>query len=89
MPLITGDKSEKAVFVFLNVVLAIAWVYFLIHLIARWSITGLNIRVPVGLFMMFFTFWWITSIRENRRAIPLLMAGSVFVTVTYIVKMLM
>ena len=89
MPLITDDKSEKAVFVFLNVVLAIAWVYFLIRLISRWSITALNIRVPVGLFMMFFTFWWITSIQEDRRAISLLLAGSVFVTVTYIVKMLM
>jgi hypothetical protein len=84
--LTTVDKSEKVVFVFLNVALAAVWVRFLIRLIARWSLMEPSFRVPVSLFLLFFSLWWISSIRENRRAIPFLMAGGVFMTVYEIVR---
>ena len=84
-PLTTIAKSEKAVFVFLNVVLATIWVRFLIRLITRWDFMGHDVRVPVTLFMLFFSLWWLTAILENRRAIPLLMVGGVLMTVIEIV----
>ena len=83
--MITVDKSEKVVFVFLNVALAVVWVRFLIYLITRWNFMGSNVRVPISSFMLFFSLWWLTSVRENRRAIPLLMAGAVFMSVCAIV----
>jgi len=85
MPSITGDKSEKAVFLLVNVALATAWVHFFVLLFTRWNVIDPAIRVRAGLFMVFFSFWWLTSILKNRRAIPLLMATGVFMTVYDIV----
>lgn len=92
MPLITGDKSEKVVFVIVNLTLAYVWVRFLIRLITRWNVMNPSIHVPVGLFMMFFSLWWLSSLIGGKRRFapaPLLMAGGVLMTVIYIVKTLM
>jgi hypothetical protein len=87
--LVTPDKKEKAVVVFLNVVIAIVWVRFLVRLITRWNFMGPDVRDLVSLFMLFFSMWWLTAIREPRRYFSLLMAGGVFMTVYAIVKSLM
>ena len=84
---IMGDKSEKVVFVLLNLALAAVWVLFLIHLISRWNVLPANIRDGAGLFVMFFSFLWLALIR-GKRAIPILMAGAVLMTVFEIVRAL-
>lgn len=84
--MIAEDKREKFAFVFVNVCLALMWVRFLILLIARWSFMEPSFRLPVSLFMLFFSMWWISSVRENRRVIPLLMAEIVFLSVLLIVR---
>jgi hypothetical protein len=89
MSSITSDKSEKVAFIVLNVFLALAWLHFLIRLITRWDAMTPNIRADVGLFMMFFSFWWLMLIREKKGVISLLMAGGVFMTVVEIVRTFM
>jgi hypothetical protein len=88
MPWATEDKSEKAVFVFLNICLATIWILFLIRLITHWNTTGPGIRNHACVFMAFFSFWWTTLIRQ-KRAVPLLLAGGVFATVYDMVRPLM
>jgi hypothetical protein len=86
---ITDDKREKAVFVFCNLALGVIWLRFLIRLITRWGVMPTNIRGAVALFMMFFSFLWLTLIREKRGYISVLMAGAVLVTVIEIVRTFM
>jgi hypothetical protein len=88
MPWTTGDRSEKVLFVACNLALAAVWLLFLIRLISRWNILAANIRDATGLFMMFFSFLWLTLIRGKRGFIPILMAGAVLVTVYEIVSVL-
>ncbi|MEO7027774.1 MAG: hypothetical protein ABI147_00025 [Acidobacteriaceae bacterium] len=89
MQSITGDKSEKALFVICNLALVVVWLNFLIRLITRWNAMAINFRYEVALFMMFFSFWWLTLVREKRGFISLLMAGGVLVTVYEIVRTFM
>jgi hypothetical protein len=89
MPLITGDKSEKVVFVIVNIALAYVWLSFIMRLIARWNVMNPSIHGPVGLFMMFFSLWWLSSLIGGKRRFapaPLLMAGGVLMTVYAIVR---
>jgi hypothetical protein len=88
MPSTTRDKSEKVAFVFFNLALAALWLRFLIHLISHWNVLATNIRDSAGLFMMFFSFLWVTLI-HGKRAAPILMAGAVLVTVYGIVRVFM
>ncbi len=92
MPQIMGDKSEKAVYVAANFVLAIVWARFLFRLITRWHVIDPNLRGPVGLFMMFFSLLWLSTLIGGKRRFapaPLLMAGGVLLTVIEIVRKLM
>jgi hypothetical protein len=89
MQSITGDKGEKALFVVCNLALGVVWLRLLFRLITRWDVMSPNIRDVVGLFMMFFSFLWLTLIREKRGYISVLMAGGVFVTVYEIVRKFM
>ncbi|MGD0520096.1 MAG: hypothetical protein ABSA48_02460 [Terracidiphilus sp.] len=89
MQSITCDKSEKALFVVCNLALAVVWLHFLIRLITRWNFMTTNIRIDVGLFMMFFSFLWLMLIRGKKGFISLLMAGGVFITVSEIVRTFM
>ena len=89
MKSIAAGKTERAMFVFCNLALAIVWLHFCIRLIRRWSDMPTAVRDDTGLFFMFFTFWWLTLIHEKRGFISLLMAGGVFMTVFEIVKTFM
>ena len=87
-----GEKSEKAVYVGANVVLAIVWARFLFQLTTRWHAMDTNLRGPVGLFMMFFSLLWLSMLIGGKRRFapaPLLMAGGVLLTVIEIVRKLM
>jgi hypothetical protein len=48
-----------------------------------------NIRDELGVLLMFFSFLWLTLIREKRGVFSLLMASAAFVTVYEIVRTLM
>ncbi len=89
MPWTLDDRSEKAVFVFLNVVLAVIWIRFLVRLIAQWNIMAPSIRDHACVFMAFFSFWWSTLIREKRSVIAVLMAGACFMTVYDMFRLIM
>lgn len=89
MSSITSDKSEKVLFIVVNVVLAFVWLHFLIRLITRWNAMTPTIRGDVGVFMMFFSFLWLMLIHEKKGVISLLMAGGVFMTVFEIVRTFM
>jgi hypothetical protein len=89
MQSITDDKREKALFVFCNLTLGFIWLRFLVRLITRWNVMPTNIRDAVALFMMFFSFLWLTLIREKRGFISVLMAGAVLMTVYEIVRTFM
>ena len=71
----TGDKGEKALLIVCNLALGVVWLHLLIHLITRWNVMTTNPRDVIGLFMMFFSFLWLTLIREKRSFISVLMAG--------------
>lgn len=84
-----STKIEKVVFIVCNLALAVVWLHFLVRLIMRWNGISTNIRYDVGLFMMFFSFLWLTLILEKRNGFSILMAGAVFVTVGEIVRTFM
>jgi hypothetical protein len=89
MQSITDDKGEKALFVLCNLALGVVWLCFLIRLITGWNVMTANPRDVVGLFMMFFSFLWLTLILDKRSFISILMAGGVFMTVSEIVRTFM
>jgi len=86
MPSITGDRGEKALFVVCNLGVGVVWLRFLIRLITRWEVMPTNIRDAVALFMMFFSFLWLTLIREKRGFICISMALGVLATAYEIVR---
>jgi hypothetical protein len=89
MQSITGGRRERALFIFCNLALGFIWLRFLVRLITRWNVMPTNIRDAVALFMMFFSFLWLTLIQEKRSYISVLTAGGVFMTVYEIVRTFM
>jgi hypothetical protein len=78
--------SQKIVFVLANLLLAVTWLHFLVHLISRWDPMTTIMREDIGALMLFFSLLWITIIREKRNVLSLLCAGFAFTAAYEIVR---
>jgi len=86
MEWIKGDKSEKIMFIIVNLALAAGCLRFLAHLVSQWNLMAVNIRDCAGAFVAFFSLLWVSLVRGKKKVFSLLMALMVLLTINELVR---